>query len=308
MANTTLSLSPDLILGLLGELSGILQDRESPMVGAFYDLLYAHPVARSTRERSLAPTGSTAPLSTPLPTTSSPLSSETLPDPMESLGMTVHSPTVVQSATAEESRLASDKLATAFDQDVDQIDALGMDGEECSENVGGKNCCRNGSKRVTLRRGKRGNMGKRDIQDVDKDESGMGDGPFKRLRSARGTQKNILDAGEGEHQYIEEMKGEKGRAVKSASVWMTNGTPPPIETRTGELIDMLSCLDLNEGVQSLIILAQRLVLPVRDSEPEHPAYSLVAVVADCKKRESNVVLEDFLHMISLMRLAFYLER
>jgi hypothetical protein len=54
--------------------------------------------------------------------------------------------------------------------------------------------------------------------------------------------------------------------------WMTNGTPPPLEQRTMELIDQLSHLDLNDGLQSLITLVNRLILPVTASE--HPLYSL----------------------------------
>ncbi len=82
--------------------------------------------------------------------------------------------------------------------------------------------------------------------------------------------------------------------------------PPPLEQRAMELIDQLSHLDLNNGLQSLITLVNRLILPATASE--RPLYSLAAVIADCHQRESNVVLENFNHMISLIHLAFYIER
>ena len=148
MSNPALSLSPDLILGLLGELSSILQERDSAVISSFYDILYTHPIARSTRERSLVL--SDAP-------------SESLSGPSE---MTVACPHVVQSATGEQSSPASaTDLSAAPDHDgvaVGQADVSVIQENSSSRDVGGKGCCRNGTKRVVLRREKKG-RGKRDI-------------------------------------------------------------------------------------------------------------------------------------------------
>jgi hypothetical protein len=287
MSNPALSLSPDLILGLLGELSSILQERDSPVISSFYDILYTHPIARSTRERSLA-------LSNP--------PSESLSGPSE---MTVACPHVVQSATGEQSSPASaSDLSAAPDHDGVAVGQAGVSAIQENggiRDVGGKGCCRNGTKRVVLRREKKRRRGKRDIQDMDEDSSGGTDevnGPAKRARREKSTQR---DKEEERHDV-----GKK-RGKKKNTDWMTNGMPPPLEQRTMELIDQLSRLDLNDGLQSLITLVNRLILPATASE-RRPLYSLAAVIADCHQRESNVVLENFNHMISLIRLAFYIER
>jgi hypothetical protein len=289
MSNPALSLSPDLILGLLGELSSILQERNSAVISSFYDILYTHPIARSTRERSLAL--SNAP-------------SESLSGPSE---MTVACPHVVQSATGEQSSPASaSDLSAAPDHDGVAVGKAGISVIQengGSRDVGGKGCCRNGTKRVTLRREKKGRRGKRDIQDVNEDSSGGTDevnGPAKRARREKSTQR---DKGQEEEECHN--VGRKSGKKKNPD-WMTNGTPPPLQQRTMELIDQLSHLDLNDGLQSLITLVNRLILPATASE--RPLYSLAAVIADCHQRESNVILENFSHMISLIRLAFYIER
>jgi hypothetical protein len=292
MSNPALSLSPDLILGLLGELPGILQERDSAVISAFYDILYTHPVARSTRERSLAPSN---------------VPSGSLSGPSEII---VACPPAVQSATGEQSTgsaASASDLSAAPDHDgvaVQQAGVSAIQENSSSRDVKGKSCCRNGAKRVVLRRDKKGKRGKRDIQDVNEDSSGVTDevnGPAKRVRRDKSSR---LDEGQEEHHDVSQ-KRERGGKRKDPD-WMTNGMPPPLEPRTMELIDQLSRLDLNDGLQSLITLANRLILPVTASE--NPLYSLAAVIADCHQRESNVVLESFNHMISLIRLAFYIEQ
>lgn len=299
MSNPALSLSSDLILDLLGELSVILQERESAVISSFYNILYSHPVAQSARERSLL-----------LPSPPS----ESLP--AVALEMTIENPPVLNRTTGEQSSFASaSDISAAPDHDgvaVGQTDVSVMQKNDSGGGVGGKGCCRNGAKRVVLRQNKTGSKGKkgkgkRDIQDVSEDSSGgTGEvnGPVKKARMDKGSQKDSDKEAEGHR--IGGGKAMEKRGKKESPNWMVNGAPPPLEQRTTQLIDQLSQIDLNDGLQSLITLVNRLIQPVTVSE--HPSYSLAAVIAECHERESNVVLENFNHMISLVRLAFYIER
>jgi hypothetical protein len=154
--------------------------------------------------------------------------------------MTAEYPPAVQSTVGEQSSSASafasgPSAAPAHNEvAVGQADVSAMQKNDSGRDVGGKGCCRNGTKRVVLRRDKTGNKGKRDIQDVDEGSSaGTGNVNRRTKRARRDNTQKDSDKEPEEHHII----GRKGR--KNHPDWMTNGTPP-LEQRTTKLIDQLS--------------------------------------------------------------------
>jgi hypothetical protein len=287
MSNPALSLSPEMIIGLLDALSS--QKEENIFVKDFLDLLNAHPVVRASRDRSLAP---------------SPLSLVS-PAPVPALPATIEVSSAVDSSekTSSVSTSATNVVQSAVLEDINQSntdieDGGGRGGEE---GKGTGTCCRNGVKKVNLKPKKGA---------VKRGAGGGGDlgRKAKRLKDVILESEEEEEKEDGDNEQ-KEGKGRRGRKRWEAPAWLQDGTPPPTDSRTTDLINHLARLDLNQDLQTLIMLCRRLIQPdLSISDVDIPPTSLAAAIADCVKRESNVVCESFYEMISLIRLAFYIEK
>src|SRR6266852_5960385 len=325
ISNAVLSLSPEMIQGLLEDLPQCLGQTDSAAIKGFLDMLTAHPVVRASRGRSLA-------LSAQLPF--GPLASEE--------GTSVAVITEEPSYHSMESSDASDTMTTnnRVTQGNEGQTDVGSGGGEKGRGV---SCCRNGIKTVKFNKGrkaakrgagdvsgsersykvsKRPRRDKRKMQDEEMDEGvhdggqtekedcedqeGQGGGGMDGNYGAEG---DSVDSSQGQSAESSKIKGKREanhRAERSA--WRQDGTPPSVDKHTLELIDQLAHLDLNDNLQSLVDLLKRLLhLDLQPSDSEAPPYSLAAVIANCAQMESQVTFYTFQEMIALIRLAFSLQ-
>jgi len=268
MSNPAISLPPKMILKLLDELTGLQSD--SSVINSFCDLLNAHPIVRASRDRSLGPSASALAVS---------ISPETSSDPTGSVDIDLDPPSDDQDCTdglpaVQSSEMLDATQSSACDQELDNsVEKGGSGGGE-----GGKKCCRNGVKRVVLRQSKKN--GKKILAKGGEGGDSAVGGQAKRAR--RGKEKTLVEERvdredserESDEEVEEEVEEEKEEATESVGkkrkrkgkktlpVWMTDGTPPPVDDHTCDLIDKLSCLDLNDALNSLIMLSKQLTQPI----------------------------------------------
>jgi len=314
--NPALHLSESMILGLLDELSSM----DNPLIAQFCDILAEHPVSRSSRVRSLAPSMSDS-------TTVMDLS---LDSP--------NSPSHLYTATSEDASEKSGGLDSSGSEAIHPLDDPNL------------TCCRNGIKRATFgTAAKRSNAksGKGMVTaEVDKQDSrGRGDRVADDVRDTNGRERSVVDKGEegggmvgGDNDGLEEeingsnessdggeyaadrsggkrkrKGGRRGKKAKKAKVhqppvWLTDGSPPDLASGTDYLITELSHIISNANLQSLVDLTQLLIKPDSITPLDGHTLTLGSLIAVCAEQESKQMLADFRHMILLIRLAFHLER
>lgn len=179
-------------------------------------------------------------------------------------------------------------------------------------------CCRNGIKRVilgqssmTAARSKGAGLPvvveeeeveeeDSSIEDGDKDEdaSSEEDGNAvgkKRKRGGRGKEK-----GKG--------KKVKKNSMKEKSIWLTDGTPPPVHDGVNQLILDLSSLNSNKGAQYLMDFVQDLLKPMSSVQQDVDPLSLRGAILDCMAKESSKKIENFYYLVSTIRLSCHIQK
>lgn len=301
--NPAISLTPDMILGLLEELSNL----ESPFALQLCGLLAEHPVSRFSRARSLGAS------------------------PLDSSG----APMDLSLASPRSSSDSPDNQTTGSENSLVQDASRAVDGET------GNRCCRNGVKRTTFnapvkRNRKFGGAKEEGYVEEDDGEVLTGDiegvrrgdkGGIEETAGGGGGASDDEDVTEGsEYNGGEDdpfdvsgrkRKGKGGRrAKKSKKVkkdtpprWLTDGSPPDLFEGTDAALSELSRIISNDGLQSLADLTQVLINPASNSsvDPDN-TLTLASLIATCIEEDLNQKLADFRHMILLIRLAFHLER
>lgn len=284
MDNPAISLAPDMILGLLEELSGT----DNPLILQFCQLLERHPVARS----SMAPS----------PGHSVSGASAT---PVELSSQSLHF-----SSPSETVSLVTERQPV--------LDVLASELADINQGPGGdsnNNCCRNGIKRTTFGPSARAVRHKTEKKSLDaRVEGGQGDtGDMTEGGDHSDISEESCEGGEVLGQKRKQKRGRKERKVKKVKkdgspIWLTNGSPPALYDGTDILVIELCRIISNDGLQSLTDLTQLLInfdsLSPKDDSP----ITLGSLISACSMEDSKQMIADFHHMILLIRLAFHLER
>jgi hypothetical protein len=284
MDNPAIPLTPDMILGLLEELSGM----DNPLILQFCQLLESHPVARTSLAPSLghSVSGTSA---TPVELSSQSLDSAPISETVSPIS---------------ERQLVLDGPASEL-ADIDQ----GHGGDS------NNNCCRNGIKRTTFGPSARAVRDKTVIKRKDAGvEDGQGDSGQGAERSDDSdSSEESCEDGEVLGQKRKKKGRRKGRKAKKVKkddcpVWLTDGSPPALYNGTDTLVIELCRIVSNDGLQSLADLTQLLINPDSLLLKDNSAITLGSLISACSVEDSKQMVADFQYMILLIRLAFHLER
>jgi hypothetical protein len=287
MENPAFTLPPEMILGLLGELSG----SKNPHVKQFYELLAKHPASRSSRASSQAP--SSLNLSSSLDVSGPGL--DLVSAPISGSGLASSDNRCCRNGTKkgtfgpvryqrkkgmveEEGVVMEDKEASLESQRVSAEAEAEAEVEVEAEAEGGAG-------------------------EVEKD-GGMSE------EDEDGSGGNVEEVSGGKRKRASR-KGKKPKKKAKGDTppkWLTDGSPPDLHTGTDTMVVELSRIISNAGLQSLADLTQVLIHPESIRSTDEPLLSLGALITACAQEEARQTLADFRHMILLIRLAFHLQR
>jgi hypothetical protein len=307
--NPAIPLTPDMILGLMEELSGL----DTPLVLQFCGLLANHPVTRLSRARSLGvslPESSVVPMDLDLDPPHPPACSDD-DQALNSASISEDPPSLVQDAPT---------ISKA------------PQGNRGGDGVTGNRCCRGGVKRTTFSTpakyqrkvgGQKGGgdvaLGGEGVDGSGKEDMGGG-GRFGGSPEVTQRPEDGLESTEDEGTASEvpgkkrkkhtrrRVKKQKKVTIDTPPAWLTDGSPPRLFAGTDMMITNLSNIISNDGLQSLADLTQSLIHPDSVISTKDQTLTLGSLIAACASEEANQTYADFRHMILLIRLAFHLER
>ena len=282
MDNPAFTLPPEMILGLLGELSG----SRNPHVKEFCDLLAKHPVSRSSRAGSLVPPSlASGDLSLDVSGSGLDLVSGPIPGSELASGDNRCCRNGIKKVTFGPARYQNKKhVAKKGGEVMEDKEAPGESQRVSAEAEAG------GSKEGGA-------------------EEVWKDGGTKEDRDDRsgGNVEEVL----GGKRKRASGKGKKPKKKTKSDIpprWLTDGSPPDLYTGTDTMVMELSRIISNASLQSLADLTQVLIHPESITPTKEPMLSLGSLISACAKQEARQTLADFRHMILLIRLAFHLER